>query len=411
MIDLLEIKIPFDASLVDTVDDRHALVGMDLFELDIPLGAKSVHLRDDGSLGTSCLYSPYQSLPTSFTGMALKVNLDGYFFPHVTIKASPAKILQGHNVFGSDNFELAISEMFYWLDDAYPVLSSLLAFQCAEIVKIDVTYTAKISNQRLVKQFIDYISRVSNGHTKPTSNRKFETTAYWGGSSSRLIRQKCYGKWEEYKAQLDDYSKRAKKGDLHAIKVLEVMSDERLQSIARTSIRWECTFLKRWLERNGYPINVWEFARKQKSTKDMLPKMWEKGFCKIRQALEGQEMLYVDDTKLLERLKSRFVTTTKTGRLSYRKALNIYSFYNQLKSIGYDEMKSQQLYGSRRFQQLIADLISVGFSKAYLQNLHVKNDETKVIPFVQMINIDFSKQFPDWYEEPISTPQKLRLSA
>ena len=29
MIDLLEIKIPFDASLVEVINDRHSLVGLD----------------------------------------------------------------------------------------------------------------------------------------------------------------------------------------------------------------------------------------------------------------------------------------------------------------------------------------------------------------------------------------------
>ena len=53
MIDLLELKIPFDASLVDTVDERHALVGVNLEVLEIPLGAKSIHFRDDGTNGTS----------------------------------------------------------------------------------------------------------------------------------------------------------------------------------------------------------------------------------------------------------------------------------------------------------------------------------------------------------------------
>ena len=55
MIDLLELKIPFDASLVDTVDERHALVGVNLEELQIPLGAKSIHFRDDGTIFLSRL--------------------------------------------------------------------------------------------------------------------------------------------------------------------------------------------------------------------------------------------------------------------------------------------------------------------------------------------------------------------
>ena len=40
MIDLLELKIPFDASLVDTVDERHSLIGVDLRELDHKIKGK-----------------------------------------------------------------------------------------------------------------------------------------------------------------------------------------------------------------------------------------------------------------------------------------------------------------------------------------------------------------------------------
>ena len=38
MIDLLELSIQFDSSLVDTIDDRHAFVGVDLKELHHRIG-------------------------------------------------------------------------------------------------------------------------------------------------------------------------------------------------------------------------------------------------------------------------------------------------------------------------------------------------------------------------------------
>lgn len=411
MIDLLELKIPFDASLVDFVDERHALVGLNLQELEIPLGAKSIHFRDDGSMGTSCLYHPYESLPTSYTGMAFKVHLDGYFFPHVTLKASPAKILQGHNVFGFDDMELSVTEMLYQLQNTYPVLYGLLSVQEATIIKFDVTYSAQVASPMQVRQLIDYMSRVSNGHTKPTKSKKFETTCYWGGANSRLIRQKLYSKWDEFQVQLDEYKKASKRGDAHAKKILAVMSDQSLQKIAQKSVRWECTFLSRWLERNNYPCNVWEFIQLEKVTPDLYPSLWKRGFSKIHDALGGQEMAFIDDTRLLTRLKNEFGKELASGKMSYRKAINVYGFYNQLKAVGFQELKTQKIYSVRRFNELVADLRSVGFSLSYLQNLHVDSDEKKVIPFVNFINVDFSNQTPEWYEKPLSTPQKLRLSA
>lgn len=411
MIDLLEISIQFDSSLVDTIDDRHAFVGVDLKEMEIPLGAKDVHFRDDGSTAASALYHPYESLPTSFTGLALKVNFDGYFFPHVTIKGSPAKILQGHNVFGSDDLELCVTEMLYWLQEKYPELYGMLAINTAEVRKMDVTYSSIVGSPKLVRLAIDYMSRISNGQTKPTKSKKFETTMYWGGAESRLIRLKCYSKFDEYMAQLDKFKKEAQKGlDPRAIKIMNVMSDERLIDRARTSLRWEATFMKRWLERNDIPVNVWDLINYQKENPDFLQRIWSKGFEKIFEAMKGLDMTLVNEDRVLDKLKAEFGKPLASGRMSYRKAINLYSFYNQLKVMGLDEMKAQRLYSVPRLNAILADLCTAGFSKSFLQNLHV-NDGSKTIPFVNLINIDFSKQTPDWYVEPLSTPQKLRLVA
>ena len=410
MIDLLEMSIQFDASLVETVDDRHAFVGVDLSEMDIPLGAKSVHWRDDGTIGTSGLYHPYESLPTSFTGIAMKVNFDGYFFPHITIKGSPAKVLQGHNVFGSDDLQLCVTEMLYWVQQAYPQLYAMLSINTAELRKIDVTYMSQVGSPKLVRLAIDYMSRISNGQTKPTKSKKFETTVYWGGANSRLIRQKCYSKFDEYLAQLDKFKNLADRGDAHALKIVNVMSDERLIDIARTSLRWECTFMKRWLERNDIPVNVWELIKYQRENPDFLQRIWSKGFEKIFDAMRGLDMTVTNESKVLDRLKAEFGKPLSAGRISYRKAINLYGFYNQLKVIGVNEMKAQRLYSNSQLNRLFADLCTAGFTKSYLQNLHV-NDGSKSIPFVNLINIDFSKQTPDWYVEPLSTPQKMRLVA
>ena len=411
MIDLLELSIQFDSSLVDTIDDRHAFVGVDLQEMGIPLGAKSIHFRDDGTTGTSGLYHPYESLPTSFTGLALKVNFDGYFFPHITIKGSPAKILQGHNVFGSDNLELCVTEMLYWVQEAYPQLYGMLAINTAEVRKMDVTYSSIVGSPKLVRLAIDYMSRISNGQTKPTKSKKYETTMYWGGKDSRLIRLKCYSKFDEYMVQLDKFKKDAQKGlDPRAIKIMNVMSDERLIDRARTSLRWEATFMKRWLERNDIPVNVWDLINYQKANPDFLQRIWSKGFEKIFEAMKGLDMTLVNEDKVLHKLKAEFGKPLASGRMSYRKAINLYSFYTQLKVIGVSEMKAQRLYSPSQLNRLFADLITAGFTKSFLQNIHA-NSDSKTISFVNLINIDFSKQLPDWYVEPLSTPQKLRLVA
>lgn len=440
MIDTLELSIPFDASLVDTRDDgRYAFVGVDLKEMEIMLGAKTVYWNDEDELKTGCLYHPYESLPTNYTGMACKVHFDSKFFPHVTIKGSVAKIMQGHNVFGTDNLEYCTFEMLYWLRTAYPSLYGMLAVQCTEVTRIDITYMSKLESEKLVKQAISFLSQINNGHSKITKSKKYETTAYWGGATSRLIRLKCYGKYEEYQAQFDEYAKKASQGDSHAMKIIKVMADERIKALAENSLRWEATFLKRYLERNHIPTNVWSLIQFQKDNKDLFPNLWRKGFSKVIQALQGQEMKVVYDDEVLNKIKSCFrvvqrpknkvsliklryrifrnsdfynlnrfnlLIVDKKIRFSYRKANNLYDFYRSMKLDGYQTIKRNGRYSVSRFNELVADLVSVGFSKAFLQNLTGSTD-TEIIPFLNLIDIDFSNQTPTWWVEPMPTPMRI----
>ncbi|MGS5638480.1 phage/plasmid replication protein, II/X family, partial [Acinetobacter baumannii] len=104
MLDHICINAPFESSFfsVDS-EGRYFFVDVDLHSIEIPLASRSVHKNDDGSISAAALFHPYESVPTHYTGMAMKVFFDTSYEPYVQIKASPAKLLQGHNVFGSDN--------------------------------------------------------------------------------------------------------------------------------------------------------------------------------------------------------------------------------------------------------------------------------------------------------------------
>ncbi|MBF4269555.1 hypothetical protein EAY71_22065, partial [Vibrio anguillarum] len=45
------------------------------------------------------------------------------------------------------------------------------------------------------------------------------------------------------------------------------------------------------------------------------------------------------------------------------------------------------------------ELLVAGFSKAQIQNLQGQGKDN-VIPLLQVINVDFDNQRPDWYVEP-----------
>lgn len=402
MLDHLCLAIPFDASLVITDrEGRYGIVGADLHELQIPLAARAVEKYPDGSVHANALYHPYESLPTSHTAMAFKVHLDGFSWPYVELKASPAKIMQGHNVFGTDDIESGALEMIAFLRVTYPSLFGMLYIQGTEVRHIDVTYSARMKDDKQVLQVIDFLSRVSNGQTR-TSKKQFDSSCYWGGQHSRLINHKCYSKYPEFMAQLEEYKKRASFNDKAAQRVVNVMIDKRLQDFAFGLLRWESRLKKRWLERHGISTNLFDLIKLQKSKPLLLQELWQDATKSIFEALQGQTMKATDHDTVFQQLCNAYGTMTKSGRQSFTKARNLFNFYCALELHGCQAMKKQ--FSEPRYYALMSDLVSAGFSKAFLQNLH-SDSKNNVVPLLRFVEVDFSQQLPDWYQVPVSSFQ------
>jgi len=399
MLDHICINAPFESSFfsVDS-EGRYFFVDIDLHSIEIPLASRSVHKNDDGSISAAALFHPFESVPTHYTGMAMKVFFDSSFEPFVQIKASPAKLLQGHNVFGSDNIEQGAMEMIGFLHEAYPLLARMLDWPRAWVSHIDVTYSARLKDQNTAKKVLDFLSNVSNGQTR-LSNKRFDSSVYWGGQTSRLVNHKCYMKHDEFIAQFEDYKMLAKKNDKAAQRVVDVMSNSDLINWTVGLLRFESRLKKRWLERNGIPTNLFELINFQRSNPDLLQTLWNKATHSIFEALRGQTMKLTDDTSVLETIERSEVVMTKSGKVSHTKVRNLFAMFCLIREKGFDEIKNN--YGKSQFYNLISQLCECGFSKAYLQNLHDEK-ASNIIPFVKLVEIDFNQQLPNWYEEPVS---------
>lgn len=367
MLDHLRLQIPFDASLVVTDEEgRYGLLGVDLHDLEINLGSRCVVRDADGTIKPQVLHHPYESLPTSFTAMAFKVHLDGFYMPYVEIKASPAKLLQGHNVFGSDDIESGAFEMLGYLAEAYPTLYSMLYVQGTEVKHLDVTYSARVKDDQTVALIIDYLSRVSNGQTRK-SGRKFQNSAYWGGETSRLVQHKCYGKFTEFMNQLEDYIQQARKNDKAAQRVVEVMSDPRLIEYVKGILRWESRIKSRWLERRNIPTNLFELIKYQKANPDLLQTIWKQATKSIFDALEGQTMKCTDDDSVFNQLKAKY------KKVTYAKANKLYKFYEDIRDNGFEVVK--QRTPENTFKGYVSDFLNCGVSEHNLITLQeaIKN--------------------------------------
>lgn len=130
----------------------------------------------------------------------------------------------------------------------------------------------------------------------------------------------------------------------------------------------------------------------------VLSKLWSYWFDPILNSLKGDIMPDIDDSQVYDLCKSNLMSYTKTGKISYTKANNVYNFYILLKRDGYEAVKSR--YVRRTFDENVQNLTSLGYGKAVLKNLSL--DTVKTVPVSEIVKMDFSKQFPDKYTPLIS---------
>lgn len=110
-------------------------------------------------------------------------------------------------------------------------------------------------------------------------------------------------------------------------------------------------------------------------------------------------MKNVDDTHVKLKIDAQFVRIKDNGKICKRKANAIWNTYKDIKREGYDFLCQQN---NKTFFRNVKHLEEIGLSRAFLKSLDPNRPTDNIVPFVQLIKIDFSAQRPDWYEEPIA---------
>lgn len=396
MLDHLRLSIPVLPIFIKKMGDTQIFNG-DIRDFDLPAATRHVSRDLDGNTITGDLYSPYESLPSSYTDMAMKFYTQSrHCPPYVEIKASPLKLLQGHNLYGFESIQLGAVEMLGLLGDAYPQLVAILDFANIEVLHLDTTYYTRLPHQSMVQPVLDYLSSCSTGHRK-AKKLAYENYITWGSDTARYLRPKAYGKFEEMKAQMNKLQKSADRGCTRSKKLVMIIHEN--LPLANAVVRFEGRVCKTYLTKNGYPSNLWELIKLQDSNPKLLNDLWHVVFDPILETLKGKNMLYADDAEILDTLRSKLKTYTRSGNVSYTKANNAFKFYNMLRQMGF--VKVKELYSSSTFYDNLKSLTSAGISKAALQNLH-KSPEGKVVPVAQICHINFSNQLPSHYVMPTS---------
>ncbi|MGY5767749.1 phage/plasmid replication protein, II/X family [Vibrio cincinnatiensis] len=419
MIDMLKISVPFKPEYLLESSQNYqgeSVSYVDIRECSrrgIGLEAKVVHFTGESALDdieVSNLRHPYQSLPTSFTGMAFKI-FQGTSLRDacVELKASPAKILQGHNVYGSTNIITGAYEMLMALYNSFPYFAEMVDFTRATLDAIDCTFSARAKTELQAKQVINQLKSVANKQMRASVRNEHETTCYFS-RGSRHVDRKVYLKGFEFNRQLNQLRALQEKGDHSNDRVIDVMSDPKLINYARNLIRFEAGAKRRYLDEMGVPKNLFEACKFQyeyeKDGNCLIKDIWSKAFSPLLEALEGQKMNIFNDDEVHNKLKTLYGKLTPKGNISYSKADRVFRLYRSLVSDGYEAVKSS--YSTRAtFYNNLNLLLAAGFSKAQIQNLQ-GNGKDNVVPLLQVIEIDFSQQRPsDWVEPKAGDITKL----
>ena len=162
MIDRLVIHIPFlDTYVVNgNGEDTGIMDVAHLLNTEATVAGRTVNRTSDGRVTVEDLYHPYESIPSWASGMAVKsFTRPMNSWPYVELKASPAKLLQGHNVYGTEDYKKCVYEMLGLLAISLPKLNAMLDVQTAHISSIDVTYSVRAASQQIAEE----LRRINGG--------------------------------------------------------------------------------------------------------------------------------------------------------------------------------------------------------------------------------------------------------
>lgn len=405
MIDMVKLSVPFMDDYTLKLESGVMELDMDRLMRDFGMSLEGSIRYDNGKPVHERLRHKFESLPSHFASLAYKVCRDDLRgWPYISIQGNPAKLLTGHNVYGSDNPELctfAVTEAFC---QAFPEIIDAMDWEASVVDFIDITYTARLENDMKAQQALNVLKNLSYGQMK-VSECVHESSTYWNKGSQHLSR-KAYLKAPEINKRVAELSRKLakEKHDHYAQQINAITSDE-VQDMARGAIRFEVRLYARWLKKHGCDTRVRYFTE-LKSEK--MTELWQLAFQPVFKCFEGATVNAQDHTAVLQNLRTTHHRITPSGNISYSKAERLYDFYTAIVRDGYLTTKNRVCERSRAtFKRNQDCLLHAGLSLAQL--MQFTGEQTNVIPLIQLITIDFSKQLPDNWQEPKSLYEQAKL--
>lgn len=396
MIDKLVIQIPFSFAVVrgqGLKDEKPVLCSnpwtvpgvfrVPPKHLPFKKGAREVVADEQGNLVAEEIFCPWDSIESSHAGLAIKPFHEGngkLAWPYLEIKASPAKLAQGHNVYGTDQVRPCVVNMLSILAQKYPGIEHSLNMADARVSEIDITYSVSIPFEKHRQGLIDALRYVSKGQTKNRGD-SYESTVYFGSKGTRLKKIKVYLKGAEILRDIEE--RKRKKRPLPPGDVVQLAQD---------LVRFELTLKKDWFERRAISVNLADFIDRFDGTDGLIRKVYDEGCKDLFESLKGEVVKVTSDKDVLAKLEA--VHGETRGRPA-----RLMGFYQALKAVGFDNLKTQ--YPERSFRRYISDLEAAGFSRVHLCALHETQGAT-VIAFPQLVTATMLEEpSPQGYQYPM----------
>lgn len=410
MFDFLGLRIHFKDEFTSCIQQGEDIISLIDFDDLINRGLRienSIFLDDEGKLELSDLRHPWDSIPSSFTGIAFKVFQGSGFRHHacVEIKASPAKVMQGHNVYGSESFLHAATFVLDSLKLAMPDFCEMLDFTMTDVFRFDSTYSVQLESRDVLQGALDALTRVSHKYLRPSRQGEFESTVYFNSqrnnpNSGRTTSLCIYSKLDEVEHQLEDLKKKKRKEHTDRYdRVINELSSERLNEFAQNRLRFEARFKPRWFVKHDIPQNLWAFisyieAFENESDITFCQWAWRDVMKDLLNAIEGSSLSVVHDHQVLSLLHTFYDAPLPSGKVSKAKAYRLFGFYDRLKHSTYEQVRNTM--SKSTFFRNCQELMAIGLSKSDIQNLHKENH----IPLAQVLQFDFDNQRPEGWQEP-----------
>lgn len=344
------------------------------------------------------LNAPFEQLESSYAGIALKINhAPTIGTPHILLKASPAKLLLGHNIYGYDDIKSGVTLILYTLLKECPFLSQYLDFNLSELRMLDINYSFRMKSKEDCIYLLDYLRNVSYRQTlaNEVENNRFKETTYFGNKNSKHKFIRMYYKHDEViktlqsktKQQLNNVTK-------HQIAVL---SNPELIEFSKNLLRVEAALRKIWIEKK-FGSNLLSVVLSRNDV--CICDLWVDAMSDLFKAVGDVTLKNQSDESVREKINSLYVTISRSGKESFTTANNIYAFYRLIVSDGYKAVKDTTAEST--FFKRVIQLENVGISRAQLQNYKSLDSTSRnIIPFVKIIDLT------NIVHAPVSIPNYL----